>query len=637
MSLVLTSNLDEKEQQNGINLPFQYHNYLSQPLELEPDSEVAVQSVKVVKTGNVTLDNFNNLFYSYVGTTTGNLSGTTSLPVPVELTEFGTKSSFNVDELATRIGEKLTSSLGNPMLVKSDLNTSGVVVEVERTASGDDKGGFEGYIFNITNASLSASLNDTKTTANFVDLLGLNVDYSGSWNSASATITKTEADKECDMIGTGMPLALTEGVFKLSFKEAGGEWEVGLSRWMDTNQLDYEDQTPPYVSPLERMLPFYDWVAKSVYDPSGNSGSGIYELRLYHTLYNEQDVVETEFEYWEVGPSSGSLTAPIEIFNNASDYGTEKISEIQFKVINEKMEVFIQSSNGSSASHTLANGSYNADGRQNLKPVSQNNRFMYPRVVVKDHNKKITIQKYNGVTPTNFDYQAQDYQYRRGKNENILKNKPVYDWYAYWGRRTNSGLYQFNARQIDTRYMMEVNASTDDPITYTQKGLNASGGLDTSFVLFLAETETGAGLTGLGNYTKGANAQEMLGFKDTPIIDSNIGTYTNNLFSFKSNSVPLTISRSSLFVRLDNFNCESNNGQMTGPSKILYHMPRFDNANNDVGGLFFEPHERTYLKLNNTHKLIINDFDISLCNANETLARNITGKTIVMLHFRKSR
>jgi hypothetical protein len=66
-------------------------------------------------------------------------------------------------------------------------------------------------------------------------------------------------------------------------------------------------------------------------------------------------------------------------------------------------------------------------------------------------------------------------------------------------------------------------------------------------------------------------------------------------------------------------------------------VPRFDNAGNEFGGLFFEPGERVYIKLHNTTRLMRNEFSLSLVNPDETLATNITGKTIIMLHFRKAR
>lgn len=625
MSLVLTSNISENSLNDGINEPFQYHNYLSQPLELEPDSEVAVQSVKLVKSGNIAIDNANNLFYVYSGTEQTNIENTTGIPLPVVLNQHTNKSEVNSDELAKLLEIGLAPALNDPMFVNSDLNASALVVAVERSSSGDDKGAFQGFTFNIKNSSLSGSLTDKKTEMTFRDNL-TDSDWSGSWNSASATITKTEADKNCEMTATGMPLATCGGIVKASFKEAGGQWEIGLTRYQDLDNQEYVNQYPfNYLDPSDE--PFYDWVAKSVYDPSGNSGSGIYQLRIYQTLNTGDPALELEeFEYWNNGPSSGSMTEPIEIFDNASAYGTTKISEVEFQITNERVRVFVLSSDGTSASHTLASGS--ASGAENnLKPVGASNRYLYPRVYVTDHNAKITIQKFNGVKPVNYNYDAQSSDKRqtagpdKASLEFLLAN-PLYD---------PSDMFAGILQDVDNRDMM---TATELAIkNYSQKGLNAGGGLDTDVVFITARLDE----YGLFNYTKGANAGDMIGFADTPYVDSTIGTNTTTLFSYRSNSLPTMISVSSCFVRLDNFNSESYNGQNRQPSKILYHMPRFDSSSNQFGGLFFEPHERTYIKLNNAHKLIMNDFDISICDASEKLSTNLTGKTIVMLHFRKSR
>jgi hypothetical protein len=70
-------------------------------------------------------------------------------------------------------------------------------------------------------------------------------------------------------------------------------------------------------------------------------------------------------------------------------------------------------------------------------------------------------------------------------------------------------------------------------------------------------------------------------------------------------------------------------------SKIIGHLPRFDNSGNETGGLYFEPHEKTYISLNNPTELLVNSFDIDIVYENETLCTALTGKTIVCLHIRQ--
>ena len=99
---------------------------------------------------------------------------------------------------------------------------------------------------------------------------------------------------------------------------------------------------------------------------------------------------------------------------------------------------------------------------------------------------------------------------------------------------------------------------------------------------------------------------------------------------------PKLISNVSLFVRLNNFTQNTTNARRgTSTSKIVAHLPRFDNSGNETGGLYFEPQERVYLKLNNTTELTLNQLDVDIVYDNEQLCTAITGKTIIVFHIRQ--
>jgi len=108
--------------------------------------------------------------------------------------------------------------------------------------------------------------------------------------------------------------------------------------------------------------------------------------------------------------------------------------------------------------------------------------------------------------------------------------------------------------------------------------------------------------------------------------------------TFGSDDVPNLMDRSSCFVRLDNFTQTTFNSGTGRPSRILYQVPRFDTSNRESGtALFYEPHQRTYVKLNNSEPVSLNELHLSLCDSMERLAdRGITGKTVICLHFQQS-
>ena len=56
MSLIIaTSRLNEDELQSTNQRPSNFQNFFRSPIEIEPDSEIAVDSVKIQRTGNITI------------------------------------------------------------------------------------------------------------------------------------------------------------------------------------------------------------------------------------------------------------------------------------------------------------------------------------------------------------------------------------------------------------------------------------------------------------------------------------------------------------------------------------------------------------------------------------------------------
>ena len=78
------------------------------------------------------------------------------------------------------------------------------------------------------------------------------------------------------------------------------------------------------------------------------------------------------------------------------------------------------------------------------------------------------------------------------------------------------------------------------------------------------------------------------------------------------------------------------------PSKIIYQIPRFSIADNNggrvgAGELYFEPAQMTYLDLNNPTDLTFNDIKLEIVDKNEQYAKDLTGASTLVLHFRQKR
>ena len=104
--------------------------------------------------------------------------------------------------------------------------------------------------------------------------------------------------------------------------------------------------------------------------------------------------------------------------------------------------------------------------------------------------------------------------------------------------------------------------------------------------------------------------------------------------TFTSETVPDMISTSVLHVRVSALDVRTYNGIQSGISKILYTLPRFNNGGAS-GRMHITPHEKTYLALNNTNTMHLNDIHVEFVNSDETLATDLTDKAYVIFHIKQ--
>ena len=681
MSLILTSNTAQNDSYSslntGINRPYDYRNFMTDTFEIEADSEVAVQSVKFCKEGMISMNQLNNQFYVVQGNQ--DLQGqtvdgddefdydyTTMSPILTKLNQYGDKNAeYSIKDFGSNIQTGITNGMNHPdMVVNNSTNASGVKVSINRAADQS----FKGYKIDINSGRSASEPANSRASMDFKDSID-NASHVGAWNPATHTITKT-AGFFCEMIDTFAPLcqladhtlAVPSNAFTINYEEAGGVWSAGLTRFLDITSPSYKDQAPDYY--FSQPASYFDWVAKSEYQASTNK----YFLRLYHTIV-DSDVLSDppqaseyrlsleEFEYWNVGPSSGSLTGPIETFNTAGSYDDEIETRLSFSIANEKVKIRVFSEDLATKNFILADGAQ-AVKQHNLKPTGAYTHYLYPKISISGDAKSMEILDMRHSQPKNpvFIY---------GQNRTSIAQQQGlvpqhYDFYCKLKLQGIEGSYDEGPAYVDTRYMFDYGPSASDegPTgngSYTQIGLSASGTLNASsadgnglgvVIIQRPSYEDGAeydaagdiiGIAGdIGYFGQFASVGNTFGFNDEPIL--RIATsQTEFVQTYTSTSTPNMVSNNSLFIRLNNFTLTTLNGQTNGISKILYHVPRFTNTGSEFGGLFFEPTERTYVSLRNPNAIKINELNLSIVNPDETLAKTITGKTIIMLHIRKSK
>lgn len=606
MSLVIASNeISNTTIKSGqFQSAYSWTNHMNQPLKLKPNSEVAVQSLKVNKDGTISI-NPSTIFYVYYGVKLADgsitLDNTTSA---IHIGDLGISgvSEVSVEELATKITAGINSALPTP-------ETYGLAeCEVIRNASGTD---FQGFSFKFTSRTSGSGLNNIPQTWNSIYQQYLGSGVGLTFNSASNTLTPIAKYVDRNgkayynlAVGEDTPLALNQGEYIMNLENAGGcAWAVGLRRCVGVKGDTYPDLYDTTISDIGYDQHFSDFVVYSIQDKIGGVGQN-FKIRAYHSTYSASRVSNPDepLSMREVDYTGA------EDFDDIYNWSTNAsaITKIKFTVENENVKVsFIDNK---SAEFTLL--STGGKGTR-FNPVRDTCRNLYPMAFCTENasnNRYLTVEKWSGREIDNFNY-----------------SDPTNDWWAYL---TQNDLERRDAIPVETRTFM----NSDNGTAHTYKGINASGVFeDYDFVMVLRPEPL------LYTDSARANADQLFGFPRVVVLDNATKSGSNlEISTYLSSASPIIKSTTSLFVRLNNLPVKSYNAGQSRRSQIIYSAPRFSTGTDQsVGALFFECPEKTYISLDNPTEINLNTIDIDIVNENETLAEDLLGKSVCVLHFRE--
>ena len=637
MSYIVTSNNydDRSIAVSERNSAFSYRNTLTDSYHIPPDSEIAVSSVKINRNNLINLTK-GMFFYQFFGVPVASDSdpaqkSNTNYPHKVQLLEDKDYQEVTINEMAQKLSKAINESVFHPELFN--------LVDVDPYYDGSEV--FKGFTYKFGRKE-SGIVNDpsskardtlsgtTRGTALYQSLMD-----SGDANALSGLYFDQSTFELEARVQTGtptlwanvtdfrdVPLGTNYSELQVDLTDvAGTNWAVGLARSDDGGFM------PPHFNMFETEIPqynmhFYDFVIGAFQIvPRGDRW-----LMVFHAVKDSANgITMKEVRYWEKGSGAGgnAITDGSGRYNwsrNTTGGGSNvasSIDQVTFTIKNEIMVLNVNDATGEKLVTATSEAGFTKT--QAFKPVVNTCNCLYPRIFIQSGGKKVTMSKIGGVGP------PADYPYF----------SPLYDWNAYLLQ--NNAWITGGGADIDTRFYNDMS----DPTTYTAQGLTIVG--------------AGANITSgtLTNYenvfiveeskfrypnTTGANLSRQTGFKNRTIIDGFGGSGIDNVTMFSKTSTShedIFDNNSSLFVRLNQMNIRSLNTGKGMRSMIMYHLPRFDSSGNSVGqGLFYEPHERIYLKLNNSENLTINDWWIDIVNEDETLAKTLTGKTIVTFHIR---
>jgi len=682
MSLVITANeINKSSDEDGVHQsPYQYRNYMKQTMTLPEDCEVAVQSVKYDRDDTLTIRPGDVWFQSY----NINLKGLDDGRTQDDTTGRPIRCTFDVDfneniSLENMV-EEFTLAQRKGFTHPDIYGVSdGSDITPLTKAYEDSNGVFGGFSLRTTNHTTAEDLNTRSSMVNFTKMY-LDDDTTLTYTSGTNTITAPDVATSSPYVDN--VIQLTD--LPISHYKGNQRWDIGgmckdttnfsvdsagmfgLARACKRDKEDAEQNVePPYftehvtnarsppdttqgIKPAQSIFMDYGIAFTKAED-----GSDDYYLQVICSgVANDNDgnkvMINQEVEYWgwtDPYPSiSPKFSERFNMTTNAvsdGEGGTTPINQFLIRTEGEQVLFYYHTGTLSTSNNPLDDsgwtlfcgfsmgfGYYNATYIKNIpNPINQCKWMMYPKIYISDDDIDLGASTKKG----SLQMTAYSGRVAGGDAEQYGYFNTDTDW---WARMWDEGT-------IEECEDIELNRPKFNDLTrtdnfYTQLATTTTSAVSTYKFMYIISED----YNGFYKNTEGANMDRFLGFDGVSILEpTTFGTSYNSNRGIKYDSIaiPPLISDQSLFVRLDNLTHKTSNGAVSRPSKILLHVPRFDNSSRANGdGLFYEPHNLVYVKLNNPNPIVINEFDISICSVGEILAKDLQGQTIVCLHFRQS-
>mgnify|MGYP003642287133 CR=1 FL=1 len=657
MSLIITSSsqgLDETNQ-IGIARPEQYKNHMRNSLMVEKDSEIAVESVKINRLPmlDAGANMVGNYWFGERLTPAKTLDQSLSYIIPTE-------NLIGRSLAPADFADQYVNTLREAYSLHPEIKSTAI----EMNTQVDPTGAFTGYEYVIPQVGAAATNLVPAVGSEVGDPLNLNDDPTEEMTWDGSRLTSQYDDQFGQLLpraGEGGPIALNGGFLQYNASNRT-TFTAGLSRpyCFDVDNNEYATSDHVFkgsagygIGPADDQ--FYDYAVQVGVDdklrvfhsaPShlNDAAGGAFAPFPYDQRVsdNGESIIMSEIIYWNntdtaFNGSNGS---------NSSFAGTGPITwsaskgVIAFSTSGEQMTISVS---GNTISKPIKiSASFKG---QIPKPIGQTCWKMYPTVGLWDDGDIIDIENYSCRTestmwnnqpenswitktiqptylPTNGSSSAIE-DYDAYSERNILPDTPAWNNAYWWGH------------SIDCRDMFRPLQTGPDSGTLmpSYKGI-ATGVIDSYENIFITgrterymdrsiqQWQPNTGFL-LGFYPMGFSPLQ------TALAGGAFGA------SFVSAQRPSLMSQHSAFIRVPTFTHQTYNFGTGNPSKILFQVPRFDNAGTETGALYYQNNDKTYVDLNNATELRVTDLDVHIVRKNETFVEDLTGSTEIVFHVRK--
>ena len=696
MSLIITSNrLTENSKafqrgQIGTEDPANYKNFFRSPIEIEPDSEIAVVSTKIERSGNISL-NENSYFCHYFGSGEDVNPGDeypylTSISRNIGLTA----GTYNLDSFPTHIQQRMRAQYAHPAIYGAES------VKARTNAS---TGGAEGLDIKFTSQP-SASANDVK--ADIVATAVFNIDSpsngcnthspssQGTYTPGTGVVLRTGTadtsfdNASCVLMLKNRPFGLSQGKLDVDITNAPtNRFAIGLSR----PQIQYHGNSvvmgsSDEIYELDFRTTNHSEQDRFIIDEDGNRDvEGPYEMYDYCVMMTEDDellVVERsydeatglsvhqELQYWSVpGGVGGAGRMSRATFNG-------KYDGFRFEGVGDEIYLWFKDKAKTTFSQAVGSNLENKPGRS-FVPIGDTSYALYPMFnlgggsveVLKycsgysaDTYKFPTFLEGGDVpggtsisqlyTPGSDMFSNQAPVIRPGVigPDRGIPNRQVSDSsYSVADLNNGRSLVAGDVVSKIDRSLVKLRWTDDDQklTTYSYVGVIGGANHAVNYVHYLTMdvfTEPNPYDT-LMRGQKFPNISAKLGFPDRALAlqdsgDAYVIGDDTRVVTFRS-PAPCERVNKSAFIRIPGLTHKSYNGNQSSMSKIIYQVPQFTNDGRQYGPLFFDAPEKTYIALKNPSAILLNHIEVQFVEADETVIDNFTGSTQVVLHIRRRR
>ena len=687
MSLIIaTSRLNEDEIASRNQKPSNFQNFFRSPIEIEADSEIAVDSVKIQRTGNITVG-ARSFFCHYFGLDPDVLEPGNEYN---ELTSISRtiqpkKGTYSIESYVDRLTKDFNAQYDDPRIYGNAsviVNANAVFQEEGVEIKFTDRGAgssvtaslVEQAVFNIANPSNYRKGQQTPGND------AIKPSDAFTWTPGTGVFLRTGGaatgfhNASCVGILTERPLCLNQGQFDFSVLGAStAPFAVGLSR----PQIQFEnpnasatDGTSTVKEKTTRYrgiynLDSYTWANKhgdtNILSYDGTSTlRGPYETYDYVFIQDSEDKITIaqrvtqspgtglvsrlqEVEYW----NSGGVVSGIKLTKSAF-YAS--YDGVRFEGDGDEIKLYFKQKGKVTYDQILGSNlsSAGAVGRT-FSPIGSTSYALYPMINLGA----------GSITITNFDsnYTGADNSYDSPTylasppsvagyypGDDMFSNESVdgfstLDFIHLKGdRQLASDSLQNAVFKCDGSYL-KLNTQQAAPFgPFVFAGLNSANGVDYAHIITMNKFSPDP----LDTLIAGQRFPDMsgrLGFPDRAIISSKSGVgYTtgdDGLVVAFTSVFSLEKTALSSFIRLPGLTHKSFNGAQSGLSKIIYQLPQFSNDGREFGALFFQPGEKTYVKLNNPSSILLNSLQVQIVDPFEKETNSLTGDTQVVFHIRK--